>query len=263
MLKSTDHRGFTPAKRRVIALMAALTLALLLLVIMLQTPSRPAYAASDLLPDLGMDHPKDLKIEKTSNGRKLLRFSSIIVNVGAGPFEVHGQRAAGASTMTTQQRIFDDVDGHRDVSTAAIMKFGGDGHSHWHVQDLEDFELVRLDNGKLVGTGVKHGFCFYDNYRYGSINPAYYTTSSGACGKSSSDTQVEMGLSVGWGDIYRYTLPDQYIDITGLTSGRYRLWATADDDNWFVESDNSNNFSWIDIQLKSSSVRIVAYGPRA
>ena len=241
----------------VFSLVLGVALALVVLI-----PSAPAVAVSDQLPDLGMAHPKDLKIEKTS-GKRLLRFSSIVVNVGAGPFEVHGERAAGASTMTTKQRIFDDAGGSRYVSTPAIMKFGGDGHYHWHVENLEDFELVRLDNGKLVGTGAKHGLCFFDNYRYGSSNPAYYTTSSGACGKSSSDTQTIMGLSAGWGDIYNWNLPDQYIDITGLVSGRYRLVAKADADEWFVESDNSNNVSWVKIQLKSNSVRIVAYGPSA
>ena len=139
----------------------------------------PAGAASDRLPDLGMDHPAGLQIQNTS-GRKLLRFDSVVVNVGAGPFELHGERAAGASTMTTQQRIFDDAGAYRDVSTAAIMYFGGDGHNHWHVRDLENFELVRLDNGTKVGTGAKHGFCFFDNYLYGSSNPAYYTSSTGA-----------------------------------------------------------------------------------
>ncbi len=244
----------------VFSLVLGAALALVVLV-----PSAPAGAVSEQLPDLGMAHPKDLKIAKTSDGRKLLRFSSIVVNVGAGPFEVHGQRAAGASTMTTQQRIFDSAGGYRDVSTAAIMYFGGDGHNHWHVRDLEDFELERLDNGVKVGTGAKHGFCFYDNYRYGSTQAPFYTrqTSPPACGTSSSNLQTFMGLSVGWGDIYNYTLPDQYIDITGLKSGRYRLKATADADNWFLESENSNNFSWVDIQLKSNSVRIVAYGPSA
>ena len=240
------------------SLILGIALALVVLV-----PSVPAGAVSDRLPDLGMAHPKDLKIEKTLNGRKLLRFSSIVVNVGAGPFEVHGERDAGASTMTTHQRIFNSAGGYRDVSTAAIMYFGGDGHNHWHVQDLEDFELKPVNGEAPLRTGAKHGFCFFDNYRYGSTNPAYYTTSSGACGRSSSDTQVIMGLSVGWGDIYNWNLPDQYIDITGLPSGRYRLTATADADDWFVESDNSNNFSWVDIQLKSNSVRIVAYGPSA
>lgn len=226
-------------------------------------PTTTEPTTTDRLPDLGMAHPKDLRIENTSDGRKLLRFSSIVVNVGAGKFEAHGQRAADASTMTTQQRIFDSAGGSRDVSTAATMYFGGDGHNHWHLRDLEDFELVRLDNGTKVGTGAKHGFCFYDNTVYGSSEPAYYTTSSGACGKSPSDTQVVMGLSVGWGDIYRWSLPDQYIDITGLTSGRYRLIATADASDWFLESDNSNNVSWINIQIKGNTAKIVAYGPSA
>ena len=262
MSKITHDEGFTLAKKLVLTSVAAIALALLTLVA-IQAPFRPAHAQTDRLPDLGMLHPKNLKIENTSVGRKLLRFDSVIVNVGAGPFEVHGQRAAGASTMTTQQRIFDDAGGYRDVPTAAIMFFGGDGHNHWHVQDLEEFELTRLDNGRLVGTGAKHGFCFYDNYLYGSSNPAYYTSSTGVCGVSTSDTQTIMGLSVGWGDIYGRNLPDQYIDITGLTSGRYRLTATADASDWFLESNNANNFSWIDIQLKSNKVSIVAYGPSA
>jgi hypothetical protein len=54
-----------------------------------------------------------------------------------------------------------------------------------------------------------------------------------------------MGLSVGWGDLYRYNLPDQYIDITGLGRRRYRLEGTADADNWFRESEESNNSTWV------------------
>ncbi len=255
----------TSAKNRVIVSLTAVTLALLLLVV-LQAHSRPAGAATDVLPDLGMAQLRDIQIQKTADGRKLLRFSSIVVNVGAGPFEAHGQRPdTTVSTMTTTQRIFDSAGLYLDRPTDAIMYYSGDGHNHWHLRDLEDFELVRLDNGRLVGTGAKHGFCFYDNYRYGSTQDPFYTrqTSPPACGRYSSDLKVTMGLSRGWGDIYRYTLPDQYIDVTGLVSGKYRLKATADADNWFVESNNTNNFTWVDIQLKTSSVRIVGYGPSA
>ena len=255
--------------RRSALSMATLALGLMLaatatvMVVLAVAASRPAQAAAEDLPDLGMLHPKALQIENTSDGRKLLRFASIIVNVGAGPFEVHGKRAAGASTMTTSQRIFDDAGAYRDVNTPAIMYFAGDGHLHWHVRDLEDFELQRLDNGTKVGTFAKHGFCFFDNYRYGSSDPTFYTRSSGSCGRSATDTQTTMGLSVGWGDRYGPTLPDQYIDITGLSSGRYRLIGRADTSNWFVESDNANNVAWVDIQLKGNRVRIVAYGPSA
>lgn len=222
----------------------------------------PAHAAVDRLPDLGMAYPADFRVERTADGRRLLRFSSIVVNVGAGPFELHGQRATGSSTMSIRQRIFDDAGGFRDIATPASAYFGADGHYHWHVTNLQDFELVRLDNGRMVGMGVKQGFCFFDNYRYGSVNPGSYTQASGACGRSASDTSMRMGLSVGWGDIYSYSLPDQFIDISSLSPGRYRLYVAADADDWFQEQNNANNRTWVDLQLQGNKVKITGYGPR-
>ena len=250
-LRAADRGSFAG---RLTVLLLAVAVALPLAAL-----ASPARAASDLLPDLGMARLTDLKIEKTADGRKLLRFSSTIVNVGDGPIEVHGQRPdTGASTMTTVQRIFDDAGEHRDVPTDAVMYFGGDGHNHWHVRDLESFELERLRKGSKVGTGAKHGFCFSDNYRYGSVQDPYYTS----CGQS-DNLSVVMGLSVGWGDLYRYSLPDQYIDITGLGRGRYRLSGTADADNWFQESDESNNSTWVDIRIRHGRAKVVGYGPAA
>lgn len=248
-------------KLAVVLLCAAATATLVVALSVLA--SKPARAATDVLPDLGMAHPKSLQIENTADGRKLLRFSSIVVNVGAGPFEVHGERADTTTDMSVRQRIYDDAGGYRDVPTEASMYFGGDGHDHWHVRDLEDYVLTRLDNGSKVGTGAKHGFCFFDNYLYGSSNPAFYKLSTGSCGGGTSATQTMMGLSVGWGDKYGYRLPDQYIDITGLTSGRYRLRATANADNWFSESDNTNNFAWVNIKISGDSVSVLRYGPAA
>ena len=220
----------------------------------------PAAAATDRLPDLGMYKLTGLRVETTADGRKLLRLNSIIVNVGAGNFEVLGERpGATTTTMTTTQRIFDDAGQYRDVPTDAIMYYSGDGHNHWHVRDLQDYVLTRLDNGVKVGTGAKHGFCFYDNYEFGSTQPAYYTKRSGSCGVE-QDLSVTMGLSVGWGDKYRYSLPDQYIDITGLTSGSYRLQATADPEHWFLESNNNNNSTWVNIQLNGNEVKVSKRG---
>jgi hypothetical protein len=229
----------------------------LAIVLALATLASSARAASDLLPDLRMPRLTDLKIERTSDGRKLLRFSSIIVNVGDGPLRVHGQRPdTGAPTMTTFQRIFDEAGETRDVPTDAVMHFGGDGHNHWHVRDLESFELERLRNGSKVGAGAKHGFCFWDNHRYGSGQDPYYT----GCGQW-TDLEVTMGLSVGWGDLYRYNLPDQYIDITGLGRGRYRLVGTADAENCFRESEESNNSTWVDLRIRNGRATVVGYGP--
>jgi lysyl oxidase len=249
----------TLAMKRAVLLLCTLAAAAVLALAVLAAASKPAGAATDVLPDLRMAKLQDLQIQNTSDGRKLLRFDSIIVNVGAGAFEVMGRRPDTTSEMTVRQRIYNDAGGYRMRSTTAQMYFAGDGHTHWHLRDLEDYELTRLDNGVKVGTGAKHGFCFYDNYRFGSTQPAYYT----GCGKNPDALRVKMGLSRGWGDIYQSSLPDQYIDITGLVSGSYRLTATADADNWFSESSDSNNFTWLDIQISGNSVSVTNHGPAA
>jgi hypothetical protein len=251
-LRATD-RGSFPGRLTVLVLAIGVALPLAALA----SPAKAA--ASDLLPDLRMARLTDLKIEKTADGRKLLRFSSTIVNVGDGPIELHGERLdTGTPTMTTAQRIFDEEGEHRDVPTDAVMYFGGDGHNHWHVRDLESFELKHLRKGSKVGTDAKHGFCFSDNHRYGSEQDPHYTS----CGQS-GDLEVTMGLSVGWADLYRYSLPDQYIDITGLSRGRYRLEGMADAGNWFQESEESNNSTWVDIRIRHGRANVVGYGPAA
>jgi Lysyl oxidase len=229
------------------------------------SPAGSAVGASDRLPDLGMGALTNLSIDTTTiSGHRLLRFRTLIANVGAGPFETIGSRQdTSVSEMTVSQRIYDDTGSYRETGTSAVMFYSGDGHDHWHVRDAEAYELRRLDNGVRVGTGAKHGFCYYDNARYrlslaGAPPDPVYTASG--CG-TQSDLTVTTGLSVGWGDIYAATLPFQWIDITGLKPGHYRLQATADPQNSFLESNDNNNMTWVNIQLKSSSVKIVATGP--
>jgi hypothetical protein len=51
---------------------------------------------------------RDLSIDTTTRpGRRLLRFTTIIVNIGAGPFETIGRRQDTSTTqMTVAQRIY-------------------------------------------------------------------------------------------------------------------------------------------------------------
>ena len=253
-------------KRRGTALLAVLAMtALAGLSAAVLAVSAPA-AEGDSLPDLGMARVADVKVDKTSDGRRLLRFTAVIVNVGRGPFELHLTRATTSDPMTVTQRIYTST-GTRDVASPAGTVFGGDGHNHWHIVDLENSELIRLDNGSKVGSGVKLGFCFVDNVKYRLTLPGAPTSPRyGSCLTPGTQTwlDVTLGLSVGWGDEYRWSLPDQYVDITGLTAGRYRLRVTADTHNLFVESDETNNATWVDLQIKGQgSVRIDAYGPAA
>ena len=196
-----------------------------------------AGAAVDRLPDLGMAWLRDLSIDTTIRpGRWLLRFTTIIVNVGAGPFETIGRRPDTSTTqMAVSQRIHTSADSYRQVRTPAVMFWAGD----------------------------KHGFCYFDNtaYRLGLARapsaPVY-----GGCGRA-GDLRVTTGISVVWGDTYPAGIAFQWIDITGLNSGRYRLRAIADPANWFAETNNANNSTWVDLRLTGSAVRVVVHGPAA
>jgi hypothetical protein len=226
-----------------------------------------AASAADRLPDLGMARLSDIKTDSGAGGSRLLRYTTTIVNVGTGPFEVRAQRASTSDPeMTVGQRIYDDFGGWREVHTTAMAHFGGDGHLHWHLRDLEHSELTRLDSGVKVGTSAKHGFCFWDLVKYRLAlpgAPASAVYDRAGCGAPSS-LAVSMGLSVGWGDAYPSSLPDQYIDITGLGPGRYRLSVTADAGSWFTESNEANNVTSVDLQIKSKGQpRVLGYGPAA
>ncbi len=232
----------------------------------------PAAQAADKLPDIRMARVSEMKLE-TVNGRRLLKYTATIVNVGVGRFEARGSRSSGQSRMRVTQRIYNTSGGYRSVSLPSTTfmvyapsdaTYGGDGHNHWHLNDLQSGTLSRLDNGVKVGTLAKHGFCVYDNTMFrlslpGAPGSPYYT----GCGTSTS-TSVRMGLSIGWGDTYRYTRANQWFDITGLANGRYRLRAVAETPaRGFIESDTTNNFTYTDISISNGSISVLRYGPSA
>ena len=231
----------------------------------------PSFAA-ELLPDLQMASLRDFKIENTDDGRKLLRFTAIIVNMGDGPFELFAERdSTDYKEMMVVQGIYDNSwDDYYTFDTDAVMYFADDGHTHWHVRDLETYELTKL-NGKKPVAGIKGGFCFWDNHPFNrnleaAPAEAEYIRNdemdNPSCGRI-DDTEVTMGLSVGYGDEYPYDLPDQYIDITNLKNGKYRLTATADKENWFIEKNDENNTTWVEFILKGNDIKIKKQGPSA
>jgi hypothetical protein len=223
----------------------------------------PAASAADTLPDLRMARLRDFTIQN-SGGRRLLRYTTIIVNVpgsGVGRFEVFAQRPnSDADEMTTKQRIYTDTGSSYLIDTPATGHWGGDGHSHWHIKDIQASYLTPIGGSTTVAAWAKQGFCFYDNWRYRYGYSRYYF----GCG-SFGDLSVTMGLAVGWGDKYGYSLPGQYIDITNVQPGNYRLWVVADQNNWFREKNNDNNYTWADLYLAppGQSSRILGYGPSA
>jgi hypothetical protein len=248
-------------KTRILALAAGMAIALIGF-----APAQPvAGAVTAKLPDLAPVPPFDVRLETSSTGRRLLRFSTVVANIGAGPFQLSGHdpkdgRAAIGETLPVKQQILQSDGTYRDRATTATMKWAADGHNHWHILDVQWFRIQTLQGVTLLKT-AKTGFCFLDSYPYGSTKPSRYNSANSVCQTSANGT-VPMGLSVRWGDVYRSTIAFQWIDITGLASGDYLIKIVADPPygtgGRFLESNESNNRSWTRIHLTKTSVTVVS-----
>jgi hypothetical protein len=217
----------------------------------------PALAA-DRLPDLRMKRMSDIHIEQV-NGVKALKYTTIVVNAGVGPFEAFGQRPTNAGDMDVWQDIYQTGGGFRRVPTDANMFFAGDGHNHWHIRALDAVFLQPVDFTAAQRRSSKVGFCMYDSYKWNTSLPnspavAHYT----GCGGDPNRLKVTMGLSVGWGDRYPSTLPTQYISLQGWPDGRYRLRGVADPQTDFIESNEGNNTTVTTIRITGNTVTILS-----
>jgi hypothetical protein len=104
---------------RLAVLVSILTLALL-------ASAGSASAASDRLPDLAMARLQHIVTDNTADGRRLLRFSAIIVNAGMGPFELRSRRPDTSSSWSSRQVIYNDAGGLRTIYTPSVqLIYGG------------------------------------------------------------------------------------------------------------------------------------------
>lgn len=231
----------------------------------------PRPAPSDpvgerLLPDLVPAPPEVLHLrfddpDDYENSNWEMAFTSTLVNVGTGDFVLRGTRTG--DDWAIDQEILYSISGGEIVPTQAAAEWGGDGHHHWHVVRvanywLEPYPLAEEGHQVAAAAGLidtKVGFCFFDSDHELERGPAERVFEVEGCGHE-DDNRWDMGLSPGWSDVYKWTLPGQSIDITGLADGRYRLWAEADHDGVFVEEARDNNLTWVDIELETRPDRI-------
>ena len=209
----------------------------------------PVQAATDRLPNLQME-PLDQFRTENSGGQRRLRFRTIMTNHGTGPLEVHGHRDnLGQPHLVTRQRIFNDSGGSRDVPSRALMEYArGDSHDHWHIQGVMLYQMWS-DSG-LTRRGTKVGFCFLDSVPRGATGDPVYRFSM--CGDR-GDRDNAMGLSVGWGDDYPASFAYQWIDISSLYPGDYTVQARADEQNWYLESNETDNCAWARVRVAETN----------
>ena len=221
------------------------------------------------LPDLAVMAPFDFKIEMSPTGRRLLRFSTVVVNIGNGPLKMYGYDpsdgvASIGDTLKVRQQILRSDGTWRVRETTATMQYAADGHNHFHALDLQRIRIQNLDH-ETIRNSAKTGFCFLDSYNYGSPKPSRFNSEHYVCAIAPNKT-VPMGIAINWGDIYRSTLAFQWIDITGMPSGDYLIKIIADP-SWqtggrFLESDETNNRGWARIRITSTGVTVLARSAR-
>ena len=191
-----------------------------------------------------------------------LRFDQFLANVGEGPLELRFalplDPASGERRII--QRIYKSVgSGFRDRS-AGEWEFHS-SHNHYHYNGFARSRLWRATRGgaligaRPVGTGRKVGFCVTDTHidawaRKGDGPRVYQFPAciSPAQGDGRNSYLVQ-GISRGWGDVYDWFLPDQFIDVAGVRDGLYALQTIVDPDNTIREANERNNCGSVLVRL--------------
>jgi len=188
--------------------------------------SASAPAAQDRLPDMTMLPLESFHLGY-QDGRRGLRFSGLVENIGNGPFDVTGVRATTKTDLKVTENIFQTTGAVRHVPTKAVMRYAmKDGHEHFHVVNFALYRMRPIDS-TTWRVAHKEGFCFSDDADLGGTTPFHYPDDCGY--EKPNSLRVNQGLSVGWVDDYDWTLWGQFFDLTGLhLPGDFCVAATAD-----------------------------------
>jgi len=117
--------------------------------------------------------------------------------------------------------------------------------------------------------GVKSGFC-PANQLLGEWKRVRNTAPDGFIGGGDSGTgncqnpsDGVLGLSPGWGDVYRWQRPGQFVPFDGLGDGKYVVRATVDIKNAIMETDDSDNAAYAYVEVVGDQVHSLERGQGA
>jgi hypothetical protein len=223
-----------------------------LLVPTVSLPTPTPVPGSPALPDLETTVPGRIYIEVSQAGRKLLRFSTTVRNVGEGPIALEGKPDRTGKMIATQIiRLHGGGSKNQVVGTFVRSA----SHRHWHLENFALFELWPAGGSAPPQTPArtqnKITFCLLDETPI-QPPPANVADRPEFIG---CDWQHQ-GISEGWMETYVATLPEQWVDVTGLPGGTYHLRVTLDPDSILHETDRSNNTVTLTIAIQGNSVTV-------
>jgi hypothetical protein len=221
------------------------------------------------LPDLVTRAPFDVRLSTVGKGATAVRrlfFANTIGNIGDGPLELRAEHDAATGTTDAIQEIYThrkSATNLRLVSSSLIGVFVfHPAHNHWHMADFARYELRSINangtTGPVLASTDKVSFCMIDTVILDSTIPHFGMGLSHSCGQNS-----RQGVKVGWGDTYVSILPDQFIDITTVADGTYRLVSVADPNTderpggRLTEKLDSNNAASVDVVITRTRATVV------
>jgi hypothetical protein len=197
----------------------------------------------------------DSEVEE-DGAQTCLRFDQIIANRGAGPIEIAfdiplGTEPVEGLTFPVMQRIYtsDGSVGERPGGSVGFHAV----HGHYHYSSFANALLWQSNSrGARLGSepvraAHKVSFCMadirIDAWGKKGDGPRTYYAPDCLFPESSDENgdHYRQGVVNGWADVYDWYIPDQYIEVTGVTDGFYRLEFCADPLDEIREEDESNN----------------------
>lgn len=112
-------------------------------------------------------------------------------------------------------------------------------HGHFHFSGFADYSLLDLSDS-LVLQGHKQAFCMEDTAQY-LVGPEIGCNKLYTC-----DYQ---GIQAGWSDLYGNSLDCQWLDITGVPPGDYKLKVILNPNKQFEEVTLTNNLAVIPVTI--------------
>ena len=239
---------------------------------------------------LGFPFPVDAPLgnscyadETASTGAtRCLRFTSEVDNTGLGTLQLQIPWAAASAGhsgfvpgLCEAQQVITWSDGSTRTRPAGACEYHAT-HGHFHYRDFVEFSLHRVNadgsTGATVAASLKESFCLADDgyFGFGSPGPNGPRRYVGQpdCNvpsppaAPSPDVWVTMGNSPGWGDIYTWDTPDQYIDISATPAGVYDILARANPGGALLLDGASQSCAGTRIRLTDTDVTVLASGLR-
>lgn len=196
------------------------------------------------LPDLISDPPFIWYNTTTSHPTtgeqiRVMAFDGYIHNVGTGSLDVAGNPQVEGGM---KQRVFNGTE-WEVVGEPPVRFETEDGHNHFHLMEAVEYAMWTDDRTTRVSDAPKVGFCLIDvQVSEEEYDARYAITDSNYCGVDEPDrTELRMGITPGWIDVYEANLAFQWIDISNVQPGRYWVSAVMDPYDRIVESNEDNN----------------------